>query len=104
MKIEPNRKSRMNSVSHLSPGAVSEAQQIRRVRLAGWLCAVGFGLLHSWIYLYDIRDVDGVSYLDMGDAFMKGDWSAAVNAYWSPLYAVILGLAVEAFRPSPVWE
>lgn len=74
------------------------------VRRIGRLGAVGFGLLHSWMYLHDIRDVDGVSYLDMGDAFLRGDWSTAVNAYWSPLYAAILGLVMAAVRPSPAWE
>lgn len=74
------------------------------VRMAGRLSAAGFGLLHSWMYLHDIRDVDGVSYLDMGDAFLRGDWSTAVNAYWSPLYAVILGLVMAVVRPSPAWE
>ena len=30
---------------------------------------------------------DGVSYLDIGDAYFRGDWKAAVNAYWSPVYS-----------------
>lgn len=84
--------------------SLSKAEQMRRVRVAGWLCAIGFGLLHSWVYLHDIRDVDGVSYLDMGDAMVRGDWATAVNTYWSPLYAAILGLAMAVLRPAPAWE
>jgi hypothetical protein len=47
---------------------------------------------------------DGVSYLDVGDAFWRGDWHNAINAYWSPLYPLILGLFMKLFRPSIRWE
>ncbi|MGH7544437.1 MAG: hypothetical protein ACREK7_10925 [Gemmatimonadota bacterium] len=47
---------------------------------------------------------DGISYLDMGEAYLRGDWAMAVNAVWSPLYAWILGLAMRLVDPSPAWE
>ena len=47
---------------------------------------------------------DGISYLDVGDAFMRGDWLMAINAYWSPLYSWLLGVAMLMLRPSPYWE
>jgi len=47
---------------------------------------------------------DGISYLDLGDAYLRGDWSAAINGYWSPLYPVVLGLALKILKPSPAWE
>jgi hypothetical protein len=31
---------------------------------------------------------------DIGDAYVRGDWHSAVNAYWSPLYSWFLGLAL----------
>jgi 4-amino-4-deoxy-L-arabinose transferase-like glycosyltransferase len=43
---------------------------------------------------------DGISYLDIGDAFARGDFANAVNAYWSPLYAWTLGAAL-AVSPLP---
>jgi len=43
---------------------------------------------------------DGLSYLDIGDAYWRGDWHHAINAYWSPLYSWILGAALKVFRPS----
>ena len=79
-------------------------QRVGRVRLACWLVAVAFGLLHAWMYRHNIQDVDGISYLDLGDAYLRGNWATAVNGYWSPLYAWLLGLAVFVFRPSPEWE
>lgn len=47
---------------------------------------------------------DGISYLDMGDAFLRGDWAMAINAVWSPLYSWILGTAMWIVAPSPRWE
>lgn len=47
---------------------------------------------------------DGISYLDVGEAWLKGDWEAAVSAYWSPLYAWVLTLALQAAPLSARWE
>jgi hypothetical protein len=47
---------------------------------------------------------DGISYLDMGDAYWRGDWGMGVNANWSPLYSWILGLFLKALKPSAYWE
>ncbi len=47
---------------------------------------------------------DGISYLDLGDAFAKHDWAHAVNAWWSPGYPWILGIAVNLVGPSPRFE
>ena len=44
----------------------------------------------------------GVSYLDMGDAFFRGDWSTAINGFWAPLYSLPLGVAIKIFKP-PAW-
>ncbi len=37
-------------------------------------------------------DADGISYLDLSDAFRRHDWHNFLNAYWSPLYPMLLGL------------
>jgi hypothetical protein len=47
---------------------------------------------------------DGISYLDMGDAYLRGDWSTALNAQWSPLYSWLLGLANLLIKPGPALE
>jgi len=47
---------------------------------------------------------DGVSYLNMSDAYMRGDWGAAVNTYWSPLYGWLIG-TIHRIYPWPMyWE
>jgi 4-amino-4-deoxy-L-arabinose transferase-like glycosyltransferase len=43
---------------------------------------------------------DGVSYLDIGDAYLRGDWHNAINAYWSPLYSWIVGGFLKIFSPA----
>ena len=67
------------------------------------LTSAALGLAHAWFGRYSMNP-DGVSYLDMGDALLRRDWPHAVNAYWSPLYGWMLGLAVGEIRPSPRWE
>jgi len=64
---------------------------------------IALGALQLWINRY-LMNEDGVSYLDVGDAFFRREWSHAINAYWSPLYAWLLGLAVNLIKPSLWWE
>lgn len=47
---------------------------------------------------------DGISYLDIGDRIWSGEWQVLLNAYWSPLYSVLLGLALKILKPSSYWE
>ena len=63
------------------------------------LCA----LLDCWFARYKM-DPDGVSYLDMGDQYWRGNWRAALNTYWSPLYSWLTGLMFRLTKPSMRWE
>ncbi|MGH7544379.1 MAG: hypothetical protein ACREK7_10625 [Gemmatimonadota bacterium] len=47
---------------------------------------------------------DGLSYLQLGEAYLRGDWGAAINRYWSPLYGLVLALVLHVVRPVPRWE
>jgi 4-amino-4-deoxy-L-arabinose transferase-like glycosyltransferase len=75
----------------------------RRLIAVLWLMAIVFGALHAWAARHDMGS-DGMSYLDMGDAYLRGDWSMAINAYWSPFYSWLLGLAMVVLKPPPSWE
>ena len=68
-----------------------------------WSIATFIGFIHAWATRH-YMNTDGVSYLDIADAYLRGDWNAAINAYWSPLYSWLLGLAMLALKPSPYWE
>ena len=49
-------------------------------------------------------NADGISYLDLAEAWARGDWPAALNAYWSPLYSWLLAPAVVLARQARAWE
>ena len=49
-------------------------------------------------------DIDGISYVEIGEAFWRGDWARTVNAYWSPLYGLFLAAPLRLFQPSPEHE
>jgi hypothetical protein len=57
---------------------------VRLTRFIGCTLAVLLGVLHAWASRYGMSP-DGVSYLDLGHAFLRGEWRQAVNGLWSPL-------------------
>jgi len=73
------------------------------IRTLFWILAIVLGILHNWANRFTMNP-DGVSYLDIGDAYFRGDWSEALNGYWSPLYSWLLGFAMAVIKPSAYWE
>ncbi len=55
-------------------------------------------------HFHELSSEDSVSYLDIGDAYFRGDLKTAINSYWSPLYSWILGLVLFVYRPSMQFE
>src|ERR1017187_4798089 len=49
-------------------------------------------------------DSDGIAYVDIALACMKGNWHALINRYWSPGYPALLALWLFVFRPVPQQE
>ncbi len=47
---------------------------------------------------------DGLAYLDVATAYLQGDWTSAINSYWSPLYSWLLAAVLGIVRPVPYWE
>jgi hypothetical protein len=82
-----------------NPAIPDEAVLASRVRIAAW-CLLTLAALIDTAYGRHGMNPDGVSYLDMGDATLRGDWNMAINAYWSPLYPWLQGLALRLFTPS----
>lgn len=69
------------------------------------LLAVALAGLHCWAAATShSMNPDGVSYLDIGDAYFRGDWELAISTIWSPLYAWILGAAMWLVEPPMRWE
>lgn len=88
------------------PAQSFSSHRHQRIRVIFWVVAVALGLLQAWASSRYRPHVggDGVSYLDIGDAYLRGDWSTAINGYWSPLYSWLLGSVMLVVGPSPYWE
>ncbi len=71
----------------------------RDFRWAIALCA----LINCWICRF-YMNADGVSYLDLGDQYWKGNWQVALNPYWSPFYGWLTGLLFRVTKPTMRWE
>ena len=82
-----------------TPATSDEAVLTSRVRMGAWCFLILAGLIDT-IAGRHAMNPDGVSYLDMGDAMMRGDWTMAVNGHWSPLYPWLQGGALSLFKPS----
>ena len=67
--------------------------------------AITIGSVHTWAAITSSSmNPDGIAYLDIGDAYLRGDWANAINPTWSPLYSWILGLVLYLVQPSMEWE
>ena len=67
--------------------------------------AIALGGLHAIAAISSqSMNADGISYLDIGDAYFRADWQQAINPVWSPLYSLILGFANLVIKPSMQWE
>ena len=72
----------------------------------GGMLVVGLaiGLLSAWHGgVLSVGD-DGVSYLDLSDAWRNHDWLTAANGCWSPAYPVLLAAVLSVSRLSAFWE
>jgi 4-amino-4-deoxy-L-arabinose transferase-like glycosyltransferase len=78
---------------------------LKKVQILFRLLAIGLGALHVYAAMTSqSMNADGISYLDIGDAYFRADWVNAINPVWSPLYSWILGFANFVIRPSMQWE
>ena len=96
----------MNSPTLVFPD--SATQNARKPNYLGlraccWTVALALGATQAWVTRFTMNP-DGISYLDIGDAYWRHDWHNAINAYWSPLYSWILGFFINVIKPSPHWE
>jgi hypothetical protein len=81
----------------------NQASSCKWLRISFWCAAIALGFADAWATRFTMNP-DGISYLDMGDAYLRGNWHMAINAYWSPLYSWFLGFFLKVLRPSAYWE
>jgi hypothetical protein len=85
------------------PGLRQDQRAVVLCKWASRLCAVALAIAYNWVNRFSMN-VDGISYLDMAYAYMRGDWKIAVNAYWGAGYAWLLGVFLVPFHVPPRWE
>src|SRR5205085_1929448 len=93
-----------------SPSRAQTDRYRRRLERLCWFGALVLGLLQAWGRRHASAEglryigADSISYLDLGDAYARGDWAHAINAMWSPCYSWLLGLTLRIFKPTPDQE
>jgi len=90
----------IGEVQNVREAAVpSHSRWISVITVVFWIVALAAGAYQAWVNRNAMSN-DGISYLDMGDAIAHGHWSAAINGYWSPLYPILIAIALAVARPS----
>lgn len=72
-------------------------------RTLAWLVITAMGAVSAWASQHAMNP-DGIAYLDLADAFVRADWSAALNRLWSPLYPFLLAVTLRVVSPGPYAE
>jgi 4-amino-4-deoxy-L-arabinose transferase-like glycosyltransferase len=78
--------------------------KIGRLEVTFWLMAGVLGFFHAWTDHHYLVNSDAMSYLDIAEAYLRKDWHAAINTYWSPLYSWLIALGLSIIKPSTYWK
>jgi 4-amino-4-deoxy-L-arabinose transferase-like glycosyltransferase len=73
-------------------GAIASSSNSKKIELK----CIWAALLLGFFQVFNSRwalGPDGISYLDLGELWLKGDIANAVNGYWNPVYPIVLGIA-----------
>jgi hypothetical protein len=76
---------------------------MRRIRAGAWIVLLLLAGFQAWATRF-YPAPDGVSYLDLSDAVLQANFAELLNAYWSPLYPILIGLLRAAITSSAYWE
>jgi hypothetical protein len=52
----------------------------------------------------DFFTADAISYLDIANSCVAGQWQALVNGWWSPAFPFLLAICLKIFKPHPFNE
>ncbi len=61
------------------------------------------GAVSAWLSRSDMNP-DGISYLDLSDRWLAGDFHGLVNGYWGPLYPALLAVVRLVLHPAIAFE
>lgn len=94
----------MNDSRDLTKPTPKTQREFTRLEIGFWLLAAALGFAHAWADHHYLINADALSYIDIAQAYLRKDWSAAINSYWSPLYSWLIALAFGVVKPSPYWK
>ena len=77
---------------------------VRRLQICCWIALIAIAAVRAWFTRYELYYADSISYLDIARAIVEGHPGAAIHAYWSPGYPVIVSFFFWVFRPNAYWE
>jgi hypothetical protein len=93
------------SISRKRTSSAPSTDRLRWLWVSLWLMAIALGAIHTWAAATShSMNPDGISYLDIGDAYLRADWPAALSSVWSPMYSWILGTVMKFVNPPMRWE
>lgn len=76
---------------------------LRRVRVSAWATILALAAAQAFSARHAMN-ADGIAYIEVGEAYLAGDWESALNGYWSPLYSWLLAGALRVLPVSSYWE
>src|SRR5437016_4348701 len=97
----PGRSEPMGPAPAVEDGGAGKAAVLVR-RLLRWL-TVGVFLVHAYTVRH-MMNPDGISYLEVAGAYLRGDAAGALNFYWGPLLSALLAGAQALLPLGPYWE
>jgi hypothetical protein len=85
--------------------SIVETSDYRKPRLVFVIASVSLviGAVSAWLSRSDMNP-DGISYLDLSDRFMAGDFRGIINGYWGPAYPALLSAVRFVMRPVSLLE
>src|SRR5215472_1984650 len=72
-------------------------------RVVFWVIVVLLGVVQAWSHRL-LVDHDAVAYLDIAENYARGNWTSAINGFYSPLYSWLLAIALYLANFSQAWE
>jgi hypothetical protein len=99
-RVHQLRGSQAEEQDPLSPAAA--AHKLNH-RIFFWCVILVLGILQAWVHRNEMCP-DGISYIEIAWATASGGLHQVVNAYWSPLYPLLLSLVFRWFHPAVQWE
>ena len=81
-----------------------ENATIWKLEASCWVTLIAIAVVRAWLTRYELYYGDSLAYLDIARDISAGHWGAAIHAYWSPGYPVLVSFFLRLFRPGIHWE